>query len=117
MGFDDMFENHKKHHNYERRDDHNYYERRYMNEDTHPGHDYDVTTYLRELINKIRSNKKLQIIVGVLGILLLAIIIALLAILIPLVLKLLNYISQQGIQGVIDGISSFFDKIWRGAGK
>jgi len=66
---------------------------------------------------KLKTDRKLRLIVALAIILILAIIIAIISVLFPLLLKLLNYINQYGLQGIVDYITSFLDKIWKGSGK
>ncbi len=69
------------------------------------------------VLDKIRNNKKLRLIFLVGFILILAIVIILIIVLFPLIIKLINYISQNGLQGILDGITGFLSKIWNGTGK
>ena len=105
MGIEGYYDNKYKHH-----------EQKYH----HDHHSYQsfVSSYnLSYILDKIKHNRKLKILVGVVGIISFAIILALLIIIIPLIIKLINFISQHGIQGVVDSISGFLDKIWKGFGK
>jgi hypothetical protein len=104
MGIDGYYDNKYKHH-----------EQEYHDHNSYQGF---VRSYnLSYILDKIRHNRDLKILVGIIAIILIAIILALLIILTPLVTKLINFISQHGIQGVVDNISGFLDKIWKGAGK
>ena len=99
----------------------------YDNKHRRPGHEYYHNRYsyqgfvrsynLSYILDKIKRNRNLKILVGVVGIISFAIILALLIIIIPLIIKLINFISQQGLQGVVDNVSGFFNKIWNGMGK
>jgi uncharacterized membrane protein len=71
---------------------------------------------LSYILNKIKNNRDLKILFGIIAMILLAITLALLIIFIPLIIKLINFISQHGIQGVVDNISGFLNKIWKSAG-
>jgi hypothetical protein len=51
------------------------------------------------------------------GVLILVVSVMLIIFLMPLLLKLFNYISQNGLQGVLDAITGFLDKLWKGSGK
>ncbi len=68
-------------------------------------------------LESLKNNRKLKGLVIVTLIVVLAIIIAMIAILLPLILKLLNYISQNGVQGILDNVTGFLDKLWKGSGK
>jgi F0F1-type ATP synthase membrane subunit a len=45
----------------------------------------------------------------------LAIVVILVIVLLPFILKLVNYISQNGLQGIIEYILGIVDKIWKGS--
>jgi len=105
MGIEGYYDNKYKHHEHEYRD----------NRHSYQGF---VRSYnLSYIFDKIRCNRKLKILVGIIGIIAFVIILAILILLIPLIVKLVNFISQHGIQGVVDSISGFLDKIWKGFGK
>lgn len=122
MGFDDFFEDKHRHHG-------NYSKQRYHNDhDDHDNHGYAHGSYPSShghsdhqkwlsVLNKIRSNKKLQLIVVMAGIVILLIAVVLIVALFPLIIKLFNYVSQYGVQGIIDGVTGFLDKLWKGSGK
>jgi hypothetical protein len=117
MGFDDLFEHQNNHKKYEHYNEYNNYNnQRYMNKSNH-SHGYKNPHYLNYVFDKIKNNRKLQIWIGILGIILLIIIISSLIILIPILNKLVNYISQNGLQGLLNVITGFLDKIWTGTGK
>lgn len=78
---------------------------------------YKKSYNLSFILDKIRNNRNLKILVGILGSIFVVIIIIAAIILIPLIIKLFNFISQNGIQGIIDSISGLFNKIWIGGGK
>jgi hypothetical protein len=66
------------------------------------------------IIGKIRNNKKLKIFVIVTGLLILTLLIVLIVVLFPLIVKLVNYIVQNGLQGIFKEITGFLDKILNG---
>src|ERR1035437_4389138 len=105
MGIDGYYDNKYKHHEQEYHDDHNSYQ------------GFVKSYNLSYILDKIKHNRNLKILIGMVALISIAIILTLLIILIPLIVKLINFISQHGIQGVIDNISDFLDKIWKGAGK
>jgi len=65
----------------------------------------------------VMRNRKLKLLAIAAVILLLAMVIALIIVLFPLLTKLYNYIMQNGLQGILDSITGFFDKIWNGSAK
>ena len=116
MGFDDLFENHDKHRN------HGSYGSN--------GHHHDDNSYVRRssdnsygqhhlsqyLLNKIWSNKKLRVLFVILVTVLVLILIFIIVALLPLLIKLVDYITQNGIQGVVDKVISFINSLWKGTG-
>ena len=99
-----------------------YYDNKYKHHeeyhDDHLSYQGFVKSYiLSYILEKIKNNRNLKILVGIIGIFLFVIILALLIIITPLIIKLINFISQNGIQGVVDNISGFLDKILKGTGK
>jgi hypothetical protein len=118
MGFDDLFENHGNRSKYSHYDEPGHDGNKRYGYDNHRSHHGSVQSYyLSYFLGKIKNNRRLKIWIGIAAILLFVIILALLIILIPLIVKLVNFISQHGIQGVVDNISGFLEKIWKGAGK
>lgn len=111
MGLEDFFEQDNKHHKYDKhyRQGHN---KRYEQDDDDDynysrshGSGYDLKL---EFLEKIKNNPKLKtlVIMALAAIAILAIIAVIL--LFPLLSKLLNYISENGIQGAMDAI-------WKGS--
>ena len=114
MGFDDLFEyKHTHHGNYREYKYHD--ENRHMTDSYQSDHGYgDHTKWLR-IIKKIWNNKKLKVLVIVAGTVFLVVVIVLIIVLVPLIIKLFNYISQIGLQGLLNGVIDFLDKIWKGS--
>ena len=118
MGFDDLFENHSSHHKYGHYGEHDHHRSKGYGYDSRQSHHDSVKSYyLSHFLSKIKNNRRLRIWVSILGIILFAIVLALIIILIPLIVKLINFVSQYGIQGVVESVSGFIDKIWKGAVK
>jgi hypothetical protein len=116
MDFDDFFENNRrKHGNYREPVYHD--ADRYSYNSHHSYSGYSGHLKWINIIEKIGRNKKLKLLVLLAGILFLAIAIVLIIILLPFFAKLYDYISQNGLQGLLDGIIGFLDKIWKGSGK
>lgn len=67
-------------------------------------------------LGTLKINRKLKGLIILVVMVVLVIIIALAAVLIPLIGKLLNYISQHGIQGILEYITLFLDRLWKGSG-
>jgi hypothetical protein len=83
----------------------------------HPYQRYDSKYKLQYFLEKLKINRKLKGLVIVAFLMILAIVIALIAILLPLILKILNYISQNGFQSILNNVTGFLDKLWKGSGK
>lgn len=67
------------------------------------------------IFSKINENKTLRnvLIMGVL--LVIVIVVTLLIVLFPLIMKLINYISENGIEGALNVILDFLNKLWSGS--
>jgi uncharacterized protein YqhQ len=68
---------------------------------------YQQNDMKEQLLNKFRSNPKLKMILVFAAILIIVAVVAVVILLFPLLLKLFSYISENGIQGVLD-------KLWKG---
>jgi uncharacterized membrane protein len=68
---------------------------------------YQQNDMKEQLLNKLRSNPKLKMLLIIAAILIITVVIAIVILLFPLLLKLFNYLSENGIQGVLD-------TIWKG---
>jgi hypothetical protein len=115
MGFEEFFDNDRKQYG-------KYGESVYRGDNRNSGDspipfgEYGNNFNWQNILEKIRSNNKLKLFVIVAAILILTILIGLIIILFPLLTKLVNYITQNGLQGVVDNITGFLDKIWKGSG-
>ena len=111
MKFEDLINN-----NY--RNSNNYKNRSYQDEyrrSTYNTSRYDSNYKIRFILEKIRNNKKLKLFLIAAVILLLVIIIAVILILLPLLIKLFDYISQNGIQGILEFLTEFLNNLWQGS--
>jgi hypothetical protein len=86
----------------------------------HIDSDYRYNEYgghheILRLAGKIWYNKRLRVLFLFFGILIVLAGIALLIALWPMISKLLGYVSQNGLQGVLTEISGFLDKVWKGS--
>ena len=122
MGFDDLFEDKRRHHgsysehaHHRSHDDHNY--NRYSHEQRYPSHGRDGHLKLLAILNRVRNDRKLKLIAITVVIVLLIIAVAVIIALLPLIIQLINYISQNGVQGLFDSVTGFLDKLWKGSGK
>lgn len=122
MGFDDIFGNEHKHHKHGHDRDHNYghsqsYGRRqsfgHDQDDEHDDHFPSAHSYnhrndfKQQLLLRLQNDPKFRSFIIFGAILVLIILLIAVVVLFPLIVKLLNYFSQNGIQGVID-------TIWKG---
>jgi hypothetical protein len=116
MEFEEFFENKRKNQGYYKEHG-NYIDNKYSSHTQHSYPGYTDHQKWIAILEKIRNNKKLRIIAGLAGIFIVAIITLLFLVFMPLILKLFNYISQNGLQGLLDAITGFLDKIWKGSAK
>lgn len=116
MGFDDFLESkHSYRGNYSK---HHYHDDDRYSHDSHRSyHKHSEHFNWMSILDKIRSNKKLKLFIIIAGILVLVIGVVLIIVLLPLIVKLFNYISQNGLQGVFNDITGFLEKLWKGSGK
>jgi hypothetical protein len=120
MGFDDFFENRHKENRYGHHDDHhnaNYNQVRYRDDHYPSRNGHDDHNYMLNLLSSVKNNPKLRRLVIVAGIIILVIVVILIIALLPLIIKLFNYLGTIGLQGILDGITGFVDKILKGTGK
>jgi hypothetical protein len=134
MGFDDFFEDkYRRHGNWHQpgyNDGHRYPQGSHDSHDPHDSHDshgmhnprnsnygqYGHFNWL-SVLEKIKGNRQLKLLVVIAGIVILIIAIGLVILLLPLIIKIFNYISQNGLQSILDGVTGFIDKLWKGSGK
>jgi hypothetical protein len=113
MGFEEFFENSHKDNRINRGNSYphdNAYP--YNTGDPFKGNDDNIKW--QNILEKIRSNRKMKLFVVSAGILIITIVIVLIIVLFPLIVKLINYITQNGLQGVVDEITAFLDRILKG---
>jgi hypothetical protein len=72
---------------------------------------YDKQTNLLLLLEKIKKSRKIRILLGVLVFIVIAVLAGITILLYPILIKLIHYVGQNGLQGVLDGIASLFDKL------
>lgn len=101
MGFDELFEQHSKHNKHNA---HHQYRNEY---DSHHNYKHDN---IKQLIEKLRNNPKLKTLLIIIALALVCILILIVIVLFPLIMKLLQFITENGIQGIID-------TIWNGTKK
>jgi uncharacterized membrane protein len=68
---------------------------------------YQQNDMKEQLLNKLRSNPKLKMLLIIAAILIIVVVTSIVILLFPLLLKLFNYITENGIQGILD-------TIWKG---
>jgi hypothetical protein len=116
MDFDDILENKNKHHeNYRRHEYHD--DDRYSHDSHHSNSGHNGHLIWLNLFEKIRNNNKLKLLILLAGIFILAIIIGLILVLWPLLMKLFTYLTENGLKGILDGITGILDAILKGSGK
>ncbi len=113
MGFEEFFENDRKDFR-NNMGNSNPHENDYSYNSQNPSGVYGNIVNWQNILEKIRSNNRLKLFVAVAGLGILIIIIVLIFLLFPLIVKLFNYITQNGLQGVLNEITGFIDKILKG---
>ena len=113
MEFDDIVENKRKYQEGYRRS--NYHEdNRYYN-DSYPTYrrikSHDKWLFF---LLKYRTSKTIRLFTRIAAIALIMLVFLIIVVLFPLIMELAHYISQNGLQGVADGIMVFLDKLWKG---
>ncbi len=104
MGFDELFEQHSKHNKHNA---HHQYRNEY---DSHHKYKHDKHDNIKQLIEKLRNNPKLKTLLIIIALALVCILILIVIVLFPLLMKILQFITENGIQGIID-------TIWNGTKK
>ncbi len=105
MGFDDFFEHNSKHRSHGHEYNHGQYDNYGHNKYRQPSHSYHQHTDIKYmLLNKLRDNPKLKAILIFVVILVVIVVVGAVIMLFPLIYSLLNYITENGIQGIIDAI-------------
>jgi hypothetical protein len=102
MGFDDFFENENRHSRHGRDHDYDY------NDHNQRSHSYNQHTDIKQqFLNKLKNNPQLKTLIIVAGVVILIIVVIVAILLIPLIMKLFHYLSENGIQGIVN-------TIWKG---
>lgn len=114
MGFEDLFDGKRKFHGENRSRDH-HENNRITHDSRYPYYGHDNSHGLSKILLKIKNNKKLKLLILFAVVLILVAVVALIIVLLPLIMKLVNYISQNGLQGLLDYLLGLADKIWKGS--
>ncbi|KAF0198917.1 MAG: hypothetical protein FD166_908 [Bacteroidetes bacterium] len=113
MGLEDFGENrNRSQRNNMKRNYHGF--SRETHDSGYPYHKYKNDFSLMQILIRIKNNRKLKLLIFFTVILLLAVLITLIIVLMPLFMKLIHYISQNGLQGLLDYFTNLVDKIWNG---
>ena len=72
---------------------------------------------IKTVFNRIIHNRTLLIFLGMVLLLIIIAVVALAIALLPLFYKLIDYVNQNGIKGVVDFVFALINKIWEGGGK
>lgn len=116
MNFYDVLGNKHEHHdNFEKQNDHD--NNRYFDGSHQSNYEKSDHFEWQNIWAKINSNKKLKQLVMIAAIFIIVILIALIIALFPYLTKLISSISQNGLQGALDSISVFLEKIGKLTGK
>ena len=103
MGFDDLFEQDHNHRNAGNRIHHEH-DDYYSKSRSHSQHN-DV---LKLLLYKLQSNPKLKALLIIVAIIILGVVVFGVILFFPFILRLFSFLSEHGIQGVIDAV-------WKGS--
>jgi hypothetical protein len=116
MEFDDFLENRgRKHGNYHEQRPHD--DDRYSNGSYYSHQGQDDHLKWQNILDKIKGNKKLKQLVILAGVSIFIIVVVLIIILLPIIMKLIGYIGQNGLQGILENITGLLDTIWKGSSK
>jgi hypothetical protein len=66
------------------------------------------------LIRKLKNNKKLLVLLILAVVIVITVAIFLLISLFPVIYKIMAYIKTNGVNGVVDFINNFLEKLWPG---
>jgi hypothetical protein len=113
MDFNDYFKNKQHHHDSydERRSNDDY---RHSYNSYHPVYRHNNHMNCLNILEKIRGNNKLKLFIILAAIIIISIGIILIIMLLPIVIKLIDFVNQNGLQGLLDVTSDFLEKIWKG---
>lgn len=103
MNFEDFFENDHKKHRHEYEQPHSHTKGFYLPTQHNP----DLK---RVFLEKIQNNPKLKMLLVIAIIVILGLVIGIILLFMPLLSSLISYVSENGIQGLIDAI-------WKGSKK
>ena len=101
MGFDDFYQPKKKYHKHNPS---------YSNDN----YSYNKNAQWISIAKKILNNPKLKVFIIVVILLFIILLITLISLLFPFISKIFDYISTHGIEGTINYIIDFLNKIWQG---
>ena len=66
------------------------------------------------LIESLKNNSKLKVVLIIALILVLGLVIGLIAVILPLVGSVISYVSQNGLEGLFDEAIQFLNSLWNG---
>ena len=103
MEFDDFFENDRNHrkHRHDQQYEHNVYSQRSHSHSQH-------NEMLPQLLSKLQDNPKLKSLLIIVAFVVLIVVVFAIILLFPFILRLISFISENGVQGIIDAV-------WKGS--
>ena len=111
MGLEDFFEQgHKRHgHGHDHGHDHDYgnNDRHYDGHRSFNGHNIQQNDIQKQILEKLQNNPNIKKMLLVVGFGLIVIVLILIVLLFPLIQKLLTFVTENGIQGLVD-------TVWKG---
>jgi hypothetical protein len=105
MGFDEFFGHGNKHHNRGHEYNHGKYDEYGHNKYRSSSHSHSQHSDIKHmLLNMLRDNPKLKAILIFAVILVAIVVVGVVIMLFPLIYNVLSYITENGVQGIIDAI-------------
>jgi|JFJP01.1.fsa_nt_gi hypothetical protein len=116
MEYNNIFEN--KRTNHQSYSNHRYQERPHYAQNMCPSYRSNHINYkLQYFLEYLKKSRKLKLAILITIILILAILIAAIVILLPIISKLIGFVDQNGVQGIVEALTDFLNKLWRGTSK
>lgn len=66
------------------------------------------------LLESLKNNRKLKVVLIITLILVLALLIGLIALILPLIGSVISYVSENGLEGLFDEAIKFLNSLWNG---
>jgi hypothetical protein len=111
MGFDELFENRRRHMKY------NYYEgNHYHDDDKYSRRLPGRGNYAVFMLDRIWNSRKLRLLLILAVVIFIVILITVLILIIPLITGIIDSVSKTGIKGLLEEITVLITGLWNGSG-